>query len=51
LAFFSKTNVMIQILHKLAVHSLSRKRRYFCRFFGEYIFKIITSVQFLISPL
>jgi hypothetical protein len=35
LAFFSKTNVMIKILHNLAV--FSRKRQFFAEFFDENI--------------
>jgi hypothetical protein len=38
MAFFSKSNVMIKFLHNLAF--LSQKRL----FFGENVFKIITSV-------
>jgi hypothetical protein len=43
LAFFSKTNVIIKILHNLAVSS--QKRQFFPEFFGENILKIITSVS------
>jgi hypothetical protein len=41
LAFFSKTIVMIKILHNLA---LSQKRQFFAFFSGENIFKIISPV-------
>jgi hypothetical protein len=40
---FPKTNVMLKILQKPAVHSFS-KNHLFAKFFGENIFKIITSV-------
>jgi hypothetical protein len=43
LAFFSKTNVMITILHNLALISV-KNAIFFAEFFGENIFKIITSV-------
>jgi hypothetical protein len=42
LAFFSKTNVMIKILHNLAC--FESKMHFFAEFFGENIKKIITSV-------
>jgi hypothetical protein len=41
LEFFSKTNVMIQFLHNLAL--FWAKKAIFAKFFGENIFKIITS--------
>jgi hypothetical protein len=45
LAFFSKTNVMIKILHNLHSFVLSKNGNFFAEFFGEYIFnKIVTSV-------
>jgi hypothetical protein len=44
LAFFSKTNVMIEFLQKLAVCSSSKNANIFATFFGENILKIITSV-------
>jgi hypothetical protein len=37
LAFFSKANVMIKFLPKIAVHSLSKKRHFFAEKFGENI--------------
>jgi hypothetical protein len=43
LAFFSKTNVMIKILHDLALFWVKNANIY-AKFFGENIFKIITSV-------
>jgi hypothetical protein len=43
MAFFSKTNVMIKFLHKLALFWV-KNANYFAMFFGEYISKIITSV-------
>jgi hypothetical protein len=44
LAFLSKTNVKIKILHNLALFCV--KNAIFCaEFFGENILKIITSVQ------
>jgi hypothetical protein len=42
-AFFSKTNVMINILHKLALFWV-KNANFFAEFFGENILKIITSV-------
>jgi hypothetical protein len=42
LAFFSKTNIMIKILHNLALFGV-KKRNFFAIFFGENIFKIVTS--------
>jgi hypothetical protein len=42
LAFFSKTNAMIKIFHNLALFRV--KNANFSQFFGENIFKIITSV-------
>jgi hypothetical protein len=44
LAFFSKTNVMITILQKLALFCV-KNANIFDKFFGENILKIITSVQ------
>jgi hypothetical protein len=41
LAFFSKTNVMIKILHNLPMFWV--KNANFCNFFGENILKIVTS--------
>jgi hypothetical protein len=43
LAFFSKTNVMIKILHNLALFWVKNTIS-FAEFFGENILKIITSV-------
>jgi hypothetical protein len=43
MAFFSKTNVMIKILHNLALFRV-KNANFFAEFFGENIFKIITSV-------
>jgi hypothetical protein len=43
LSFFSKTNVMIKILHNLALFRV-KNANFFAEFFGENIFKIITSV-------
>jgi hypothetical protein len=43
LEFFSKTNVMIKILHTLAMFRV-KNDNFFAEFFGENIFKIITSV-------
>jgi hypothetical protein len=43
LAFFSKTNVMINFFSKFGF-VLSQKRQFFAKFFGENILKIITSV-------
>jgi Na+/melibiose symporter-like transporter len=43
LAFFSKTNVMIKILHNLALF-IVKNANFFASFFCENIFKIITSV-------
>jgi hypothetical protein len=43
LAFFSKTNVMNKILHYLALLWV-KNANFFAEFFGENIFKIITSV-------
>jgi hypothetical protein len=43
LAFFSKTNVMIKILHILAWFWV-KNANFFAEFFGENILKIITSV-------
>jgi hypothetical protein len=42
MAFFSKTNVMVNFLQNLALFRV--KNAIFCRFFGENILKIITSV-------
>jgi hypothetical protein len=42
LAFFSKINVMIKILHNLALFGV-KKRQFFAIFFGENILKIISS--------
>jgi hypothetical protein len=41
MAFFSKTNVMIKILHNLALPRV-KNANFFAIFFGENIFKIIT---------
>jgi hypothetical protein len=41
--FFHKTNVMIEVLHNLALF-WGQKRQFFADFFGENILKIITSV-------
>jgi hypothetical protein len=38
MAFFSKTNIMITIFAKTS-SSLSKKRHFFAKFFGENIFK------------
>jgi hypothetical protein len=46
LAFFLKTNVLIIFLHKLAVLWV-KYANLFAEFFGENIFKIITSVPVL----
>jgi hypothetical protein len=43
LAFFSKTNVMIKILHNVALFGV-KNANFFAKFFGENILKIITSV-------
>jgi hypothetical protein len=43
LAFFSKTNVVIKILHNFALFGV-KNANFFAEFFGENIFKIITSV-------
>jgi hypothetical protein len=43
LALFSKTNVMITIFAKTS-SSLSKIANIFAKFYGEHIFKIITSV-------
>jgi hypothetical protein len=43
LAFYSKTNVMIKILHNLALFGV-KNANFFAEIFGENIFKIITSV-------
>jgi hypothetical protein len=43
LAFFSKTNVLIKILHILALFWV-KHAKFFAEFFGENILKIITSV-------
>jgi hypothetical protein len=43
LAFFSKTNVMIKILHNLALFWV-KNANFFAEFFGENILKIITSL-------
>jgi hypothetical protein len=43
LSFFSKTNVMIQFLHNLALF-WAKNANFFAKFFGENILKIITSV-------
>jgi hypothetical protein len=43
LAFFSKINVMIKILHNLALFWV-KNVNFFAKFFGENILKIITSV-------
>jgi hypothetical protein len=43
LAFFSKTNGMIKILHNLALFRV-KNGNFFAEIFGENIFKIITSV-------
>jgi hypothetical protein len=43
LAFFPKTNVMIKILHNLALFWV-KNANFFAEFFGENISKIITSV-------
>jgi hypothetical protein len=40
---FLKTNVMINFIQNLALFSV-KKRQFFAKFFGENIFKIITSV-------
>jgi hypothetical protein len=47
LAFFSKTNVMIKILHNLALFR-AQNANFFAVFFGENILKIITSVPGLV---
>jgi hypothetical protein len=44
LAFFSKTNVRIKFLQKLAA-VWAKNANFFSNFFGENIFKIITLVQ------
>jgi hypothetical protein len=49
LAFFSKTNVMIKILHNLALFWV-KTANFLLNFFGENILKIITSVPALIIP-
>jgi hypothetical protein len=43
MAFFSKTNVMIKILHDLALFRV-KNANFFAIFLGENIIKIITSV-------
>jgi hypothetical protein len=43
IAFFSKTNAMMKILHNLALF-LSQKLQFYRIFFSENISKIITSV-------
>jgi hypothetical protein len=43
LMFFSKTNVMIKILHNLALPWV-KNAKFFAEIFGENIFKITTSV-------
>jgi hypothetical protein len=43
LAFFSKTNVMVKFLHKLALIWV-KNANFFAEFFGGIILKIITSV-------
>jgi hypothetical protein len=43
LSFFSKTNVVINILHNLALFRV-KNANFFAEFFGENILKIITSV-------
>jgi hypothetical protein len=43
MAFFSKTNIMIQFLHNLALFGV-KNANFFAIFFGENIFRIITSV-------
>jgi hypothetical protein len=43
LAFFSKTNIMITYVKKLALFSV-KNANFFAEFFGENISKIITSV-------
>jgi hypothetical protein len=43
MAFFSKTNVMINILHKLALFRV-KNANFFAEVFGENILKSITSV-------
>jgi type IV secretory pathway ATPase VirB11/archaellum biosynthesis ATPase len=43
LAFFSKTNVMIKILHNLPLFWV-KNANFFAEFFGENILIIITSV-------
>jgi hypothetical protein len=48
LAVFSKTNVMIKILHNLALFRV-KHASFFADFFGENIFKIITSVTYTFS--
>jgi hypothetical protein len=40
---FSKANVMIKFLHNLALFAVQNDH-FFAKFFGENIFKIITSV-------
>jgi hypothetical protein len=42
-AFFSKTNVMIKVLHNLALFWV-KNANFFAEFLGENIWKIITSV-------
>jgi hypothetical protein len=48
LEFFSKTNVMIKILHNLALFWV-KNAIFFAEFYGKNIFKIITSVPGLFS--
>jgi hypothetical protein len=43
LAFFSKINVMIKILHNLALFRV-KNANFVAEFFGKNIFKILTSV-------
>jgi hypothetical protein len=43
MAFFSKANLMIKFLHKLAV-ARAKTADFFANFFRENIFKVITSV-------
>jgi hypothetical protein len=44
MAFFSKPNVMIKILHNLALF-LVKNANFFAKFFGENFLKILTSVS------
>jgi hypothetical protein len=48
LAFYSKTNVMIKILHNLALF-WAKNANFFAKFFGENILKIITSIPDLVE--